>query len=281
LHSFDLYIATRTHQLPGFTLAQQPYKSLTRSEAVLIDSQTSNLGRVQHIDLVRGISKVLYLHLTCMTKLIHLADLYCADPNSALYTRLLVLGRNRVQHALLSSAASRYDPSAFAPSNDLAATDNDLASTEAIRIAALIFSDMAFFPLPWALDVKTRLAERMRRVWEIGNLRRLVAASKDNYSVLHACLLWLGCLAALGSAHQEWFEVELLHLIGDIYGQPSQTFGFEEVRAVLQGFLWWEPVSGRPSKDLWSRLVDRVAATKAVEGLALRPVMEAPLPSET
>jgi hypothetical protein len=229
------------------------------AQAQLIGSKMTDVGRTRHLDLVRGISKTLYLQLKCMENLTVVANLWSADMGSVLHTRLLVLGRNRVQHGLLSYWTSNWDPSRFARSDSTQqAVDNDLASAETVRIAALIFSDMAFFPLPWALGVRTRLAERMRLVWVAGDLHQSVAASHDNYSILHACVLWFGCLAAFNSASQEWFEVELLYLFEQIYGQPSHTFDYREVRAVLQGFLWWGTVCNHPSEDLWSRLVQRI-----------------------
>lgn len=200
--------------------------------------------------------------LVHMVQLIEVANLFCENPGSDRYKRALILGRNEVQHGLLSYPTSQYEFTAFTlDKGSQQVTDPILVSTEIIRIAALIFSDMVFFPLPWALGIKLRLANRMRLIWEYGQMRQIAAYLQSTRSELHIWLLWFGCFAAFRSPHQEWFELELLHLFQEMYGQRLWSIEFETVKQILGCFLWWGPVCDLPGEDLWSRIVDRAVAS--------------------
>jgi hypothetical protein len=300
------------------------------------------------LSLIPSIGKPMFRLLTRMVQLTRQAIVFSlqdAQPTStsssgastslkmlgALFTENLVMSRNEVQHRLLSFPISQYPTEYFAT---VSSTGDNSALTELTRLAASVFSDMAFFPLPWRTGVKLRLAARMRAVW-----RTVVPTSRgaDGYVVvaeaearppgcgagcgramecggycygLGKCpgrsgsgtipvtwpvellvwILWYGCLAAVRTEHQGWFEEEMLCVLEVLYGGGGgggvredccafgegqkegygsggdamllgENYSYEMLKAgVLEGFLWWDLVCEDVSRALWERLMARRAS---------------------
>jgi hypothetical protein len=83
------------------------------------------------------------------------AELYNNGLRCGSLTRRLVLGRNGLQHGLLTLIPT--------PGSQL--SEANVVLTELCRLAALLYGDVVLFPLPWATGVKRRLSTEMREVW--------------------------------------------------------------------------------------------------------------------
>jgi hypothetical protein len=245
---------------PDFQLARKKVLSTQIYPAVAMSALCNRDRNDSHgLVLIRHISREVHRLISNIVQFTEIADLFYHNPSWKTLTTFLTLGRNEIQHRLLSLSTSQYDLSAFAVSEKCSCSlEGDgpgaLVLTELIRLAASIYSDMALFPLPWKSGVKLQLAERMRLVWETSQMDR--AAEKNSqivYTELSIWLLWFGCFAAFRSHHQEWFELELHRVLEVFYG-PLESVTFDTVKQLLLGFLWWDPICDLPGQDLWFRL---------------------------
>jgi hypothetical protein len=213
--------------------------------------------------MVLAFNKPLYETLRTLGQLTKVADY----SNFRAWTReekaFLTFGRLDAQHALLSAPMSQHDVGAFAVNEHAIANDTEytalassLAFNEAIRLAALIYSDMVTLPHPWTLGLKIRIARRMHLIWQHGKLTRLCQKCPDHHQ-LFIWLLWFGCFGAIRSPSQDWFEEELSRILQMCYGAQLQIIDYEEVREGLCGFLWWDTVCDGPGRALWARVIQR------------------------
>lgn len=213
------------------------------------------------LEVVADVSEDMRQAIAYMAQLTEVVDMFYQDPKSKALTGFLVLGRNEVQHFLLSFYTSQYDVNAFIVDNKGSSTLDDvqsLALTEIIRVAASIYSDMLFFPLPWSTGVKLRLAGRMRLIWSKSQMDQPAEPAKSLYTDLHVWVLWLGCFAAFRSQHQQWFEMKLYHVLETFYGIEWESATYDMLKQALRSFLWFDPVCDTPGRDLWTRIVSRV-----------------------
>lgn len=205
-----------------------------------------------------------------MVHLTALASLFAANRNSQRYEQPLILGSNQIQHRLLSHPTSQFHVDTFA--QDSADPCRTLSLAELTRIAALIFSDMVFFPLPWSLGVKQRLARRMRHIWENARMARFMDNAQTEHLQLCTWILWFGTLAAVWTGHREWFEAELYQVLQRLYGPDLAGVTFDSMREMFHGFLWWEYTCDLPSQGIWERMLGRAQGTGFVSTLVLRRV---------
>lgn len=255
----DLYISTRTGNVPQFPYMRTEILPLQVHPVAAMDaSRTWSESDSPGLASVRDVSENMHRLMTHMVQLTEVADLWTSNPDSGkTLTTVLTLGRNQIQHRLLSYPTSQYNVTAFAPewASSIPA-DNTLALTELIRLAASVYASIATFPLPSAAGVKQRLAERFRKVWSTGQMHRPAATPQaTTHAELKLWLLWFGCFAAYRSTHQKWLERELRWALRALYGpQWEETVTFEMVKGSLRGFLWWDLVCDMPGQDLWLRL---------------------------
>lgn len=183
---------------------------------------------------IRYISEDMHRLITHMIQLTQAADVFHSSPEDRRTIQtVLTMGRNQVQHRLLSYPTSQYSMAAFAvDETNLADPDRTLALTELIRLSAMIYASMTTFPLPWSAGVKERLAERFRSVWLTSQMHR--QAQNPEFTTAHAelkaWLLWFGCFAAFRSPQRRWFERELRGTLQAFYGARWEIVTFEEVK---------------------------------------------------
>lgn len=123
--------------------------------------------------------------------------------------------------------------------------DGDKSVLHACRLATLIFSDMAIFPLPPTQAIKHRLAARLRYTLQACS----IACNWD----LHAyVLLWattLGAIAATYTCDRGWYVERMVEHV--------EYLGIEHwpnLSSVCSRFLWWKPVCGEPTEKLWAEM---------------------------
>jgi hypothetical protein len=170
------------------------------------------------------------------------------------------------------------------PSPHLTATQN-LALSELTRLAALIYNDLVLFPMSSINGIRPRLAARIKGVLETSQLlhsTQLTSPSRNRDRTnstgsgssstswatsvrdLLLWILWFGAFAAHQQSElQDWFEQRLGSFIGEkSYGRArgkgrGTQVSFEEVRELLQRFLWWGFVCDAPGRELCGRVQAR------------------------
>jgi hypothetical protein len=213
-----------------------------------------------NIGLVQPINKRLHRLLKDMAMFTEIADAYYFQTSHEIpdaITTLLMKARSEIQHELLCGSTSQLDKQAFSATER---SSDTLSRIEAVRLAASMYSDMVLWPLAYSTGVKPRLAARLQMVIEASKLDDATdPISQPSISTpdkLCVWVLWSGCLAALNSAHQGWFEVRLRGKLESIYGVNGfAELDLERVRTgILEGFLYWEPIYERPNRELWARI---------------------------
>jgi hypothetical protein len=206
----------------------------------------------QKINVIGGISKSLHEVINQMAYLTELACHFHARGHDGSVAKALIIGRNEVQHALLSFPTAQQDMNTFVPDGDDRTGVRSLV--EAARIAALVFTDLVLFPLPWNAGIRPRLARRLQIIWTSSNLSQRDDKTRAGISELKIWILWVGSFAALHTPNQSWFETTLRGHISPYLSKNSRTMTFEAIKPVLRGFLWFEPVCDQPARDLWKRM---------------------------
>jgi hypothetical protein len=226
--------------------------------------ETDDFG--YHLIAIEQIDSQLYQILVRMSSLTQIADeAYVQSKPSPLLIEILTLGRNEIQHDLLSNPTSQYGPLDFVPTTPLDRSPPNprsiptpipqLALIELIRLTACIYSDLVLYPLAWSTGVKARLSTRLRMIL-LSTTPRLPSQCPADTN-LRTWILWYGTLASFTSAHQDWFENELYFHLQMVYGLDfgDRGIGYETVRGVLKGFLWWDHICEQPSRNLWERIL--------------------------
>jgi hypothetical protein len=226
--------------------------------------ETADLG--YQLTAIEPIDSKLYQLLARMSSLTRIADeVYVQSKPSPLLIKILTLGRNETQHELLSNPISQYGPLDLVP---IAPLDEvlpnpipiptptpPLALIELIRLTACIYSDLVLYPLAWSTGVKARLSSRLRMILMSTTSRTSSRCPADTNT--RTWILWYGTLASYTSAYQDWFENELYSHLQMVYGLKfgDRGIGYETVRVVLKGFLWWDHICEQPSRNLWERIL--------------------------
>ena len=119
--------------------------------------------------------------------------------------RNLILRRNWIHHRLLSlPRLTRHGGATGAP------TPME-AIANITRIAALIYSDMVIFPLPYVTQVKPRSAAELRRAL---NFQAVVNTwYQPDSSEFLTWVLVMGAIAATETKHRPWFVYKLIDLL--------------------------------------------------------------------
>jgi hypothetical protein len=248
-------MAAITCKPPQFELRSSPQVSTIHQEPALKAEPLVACSTGYTLSKVKDIDTGIYEVLTNITRLTEIADL-SLKPWSAHTKRTLILLRNETMHDLLSINTGHIDLEKFANTERGSISSCRVALTEVIRLAAVIYSDMAILPHPWKLAVKLNHAKRLRAVWKKGQLSQLVNLPNAHLEV-QIWLLWFGCFGAYLSEYQEWFETELHRMMKKKYGDRLDALTFDDVKGLLRGFLWWDEVCDWPGEELWWRIKNR------------------------
>jgi hypothetical protein len=213
-------------------------------------------GPPQRIGAIKEISISLHELIKKMGRLTELARwVHYGEVKSGVglesITQALILGRNEVQHALLSLPTSQKDVEAFFEANG---EQPDLSIQEILRLAAMIFIVMSLFPMPGRIGVKSRLAKRMHAIWIQSSFARWDQENEIEVLELKIWILWFGCLGAPPATYyRDWFEAALYDHISLYMVRQDESMNYEKITNLLRGILCFEPTCDRPGRDLWSR----------------------------
>lgn len=195
-------------------------RSNLRSFGKGFDILDSNLrqGLGDFMDILPDIRKVTYqiaeYHQTCGQ-----------IPNLANILKL----RNYVQWHLLSF--SRRAPSVQ--------SDTIQIFNYAIRIVALIFSDIVIFPLGPALGHRHKLADLLKTALE---------RCPRFHLILTLWLLTMGGIAAKHSLCEVWY-LKKFRIVADMLCTSSVPFFY----GIMADFLWWDVACEDAATDFWTR----------------------------
>jgi hypothetical protein len=248
-------MAVITGKPPQFELRRSPQVFNFHQETPLKTEPLVACSTGYALSKVKDIDTSIYEVLTNMTRLTEISDL-SLKPWSAHTKRTLILLRNETMHDLLSMNTGQINLEKFAIKERATLSTCRVALTEVIRLAAVIYSDMAILPHPWKLAVKFSHAKRLRAVWKKGRLSQLANFPNAHIEVL-IWLLWFGCFGAFLSDLQEWFESELRHTMEAHYGDQLSVLTFHDLKGMLRGFLWWDDICDQPGEELWCRVKGR------------------------
>jgi hypothetical protein len=248
----DIYVATRLGRPVRFPLRRclQALETLELLEDLAY-------GPPQRIDVIREISiSLLELikkmgHLTELARWVHYGEVRSGVGLESV-TQALILGRNEVQHALLSLPTSQQEVETFFEANF---EQPDLAIQEILRLAAMLFNVMSLFPMPGRTGVKSRLAKRMHAIWIQSSFARCEQGTEVELLELKIWILWFGCLGAPPATYyRDWFEAALYDQISLYMVRQDESMNYEKITNLLRGILWFEPTCDRLGRDLWSRV---------------------------
>lgn len=153
--------------------------------------------------------------------------------------------RNFVQHSLMSLQSKRE------LLDDGATIGESLY--EPCRLAVIAFSFLVVFPIPPVVGPFESLSEQL--------LVELTAVKMDDESVSRSrLLLWImvmGAIAAIGLPEHPWF-VRRTHEMT----MKMSIVDWEEMKAVLQAFLWLPSANDPDGQDLWTEMtLETVSST--------------------
>ena len=142
--------------------------------------------------------------------------------------------RNFVQHSLMSLRTRQ----------ELVDSNSVIGEPlyECCRLAVIVYSFLIIFPLPPVEGPFEALAAQLQMDWIATDLDR---PTKSRSRIL-LWILVMGAIAAIGLPERPWFLLQIRTLsrrmgIGD----------WEEIRDVLQSFLWLPSASDLDGQDLW------------------------------
>ncbi|KIX06546.1 uncharacterized protein Z518_04522 [Rhinocladiella mackenziei CBS 650.93] len=233
----DLYFASKYAYRPTFPL-RRPHQSLVVTGKHLLDAPAieldSKLGRGFRYFRSTPAGRELLDVLESFCEVTTALDHYYRGGPTAPELIDLIEARNSSQHRLLSQIPAELDLS-----------DLEMCLHQAIRLAALIFSDMVLFPLPEAQQVKQRLAPMLRQTLEAC---RFLQSWELNAQVLVWALV-LGGIATSFSNGQVWFIDQLLQQLSAL-----QVLEWSTLESICSKFLWWKPVCSEPGQRLWKEM---------------------------
>lgn len=238
LFSCDVYFATKHVCTPSFPLRREPEslvlsgKHILDAVAIELDSELSS-GFKYFRFTPEG--RELLSVLEAFSEVTVALDHYARGGPTAPELVDLVTARHSAQHRLLSQLPP--------PQSNFLDGDNNVL--HACRLAVLIFSDMAIFPLPPTQGVKYRLAPLLRHTLQACS----IVCSWD----LHAyVLLWattLGAIAASYTYDRSWYVEQMIKHVENLGIDHLSTLD-----SICSKFLWWKPVCGEPTETLWAEM---------------------------
>jgi hypothetical protein len=228
----------------------------------LIKTSKRAIGCGHRIFLVKEVSEEMYQILAHSAELTETIDHYYGRlcDETAKLEQAISIARLEIQHCLLSFRTSQSKVEFFsALPPDTGASET---LTELIRLAALIYNDLVFVPMPWRTGIRQRLSKRIRLIWEGCKLSFLSEYSQRSYSELYVWMLWFGALASFSTDDQDWFEQELRSTLEVVYGPDWDCLTFGTIKHFLCGCLWWDNACAVPGAGLWFRLRGRSDGTE-------------------
>lgn len=137
--------------------------------------------------------------------------------HKAIPASVLIDHRNATQHALLSLPPRR-------------------GASECCRLAALIYSLLVTFPLPYTAGTFRRLAKQLQAA----------LVEWDGGEKLLIWVLAIGGIGSVGLQERQWF-VDRFQEVTMRTGIPS----WNQAREIIQQGLWFEATNGRDGVELW------------------------------
>lgn len=158
----------------------------------------------------------------------------------------IIQARNAVQHQLLSLHQNLVATQAeygLKPLGKIVLPTpiDQRRMREAVRLAALLFSDLVMFPLPPETGHRSRLTNALSSV--LSSLRlSYVAYGHDPWSGAAELLQWIATMGLIGSGNsgdRYWFYLMLRRTVSwDLTVDPAAQTVMCRLRKVLEGHLW-------------------------------------------
>ncbi|KIW77870.1 hypothetical protein Z517_07703 [Fonsecaea pedrosoi CBS 271.37] len=142
--------------------------------------------------------------------------------------------RNWAQHRLLSQMPGSLDFS-----------NPELCVHHAVRLGALVFSEMVIFPLPPPQKVKPRLALMLQQTLDACD----ILGCWDLHGQVLLWCLTLGAIASNFTPHRPWYIEQLLQQILLLQIPDSSI-----LEVICSRFLWWKPICSEPLQWLWDEM---------------------------
>ena len=148
---------------------------------------------------------------------------------------VLADARNSAQHSLLS----------LIPHVACVASHHGSPLYHLCHLAALIYSSISLFPLPAITAPFSRLARQIKRQLSKPTIQKSWNDAPD----LMMWIIFMAAIASVGMIERSWYVSTLSHAVGRLH-----ICSWDDMRARLQGFLWYGPVSDVDGKQLWTEI---------------------------
>ncbi|KIW35457.1 uncharacterized protein PV07_02153 [Cladophialophora immunda] len=233
----DLYFASKYVCRPNFPW-RHPIKSLVSTGKHLLDHVAidldSKLGAGFRYLRQSPAGQQLLEALDAYSEITVALDHHVRGGSTAPELVELSEARNCAQHRLLSQIPCPLDLS-----------NAELCVHQAVRLGALVFSDMVIFPLPPPQRVKPRLALALQQTLEACDL----LGCWDLHGQVLLWSLTLGAIASNFTPQRCWYIEQLLQQILLLQIQDSSI-----LELICSRFLWWKPVCSEPLQWLWDEM---------------------------
>jgi len=170
----------------------------------------------QHRGTGFGTDPDLYRCLSMLNSYTIMIDDHC-DGRKVVAASVLIDHRNTTQHTLLS-----LPPKA--------------GSSECLRLAALIYSFLVTFPLPYVAAPFQKLVTQLR-------------TALDDWNNGDEMLLWvlaIGGIGAVGLSERAWYVGCFRRAVIDM-----EIRSWPEAKILIKRGLWYEPTNDRDAYDIW------------------------------
>ena len=164
-------------------------------------------------------------------------DDYVEGRPEAQSLKVLADERNFVQHCLMS----------LTPDEETAKSEQEASLYELCRLAAIIYSLIAVFPLPVTTAPFAKLGLQIKEQISKPNIH-------VRWNEAPQLMLWITVMAAIASvdlSERSWFLLVLERLIGRL-----KLNSWAQMKEHLQDFLWFGSTSNSDGFNLWKEIED-------------------------
>ncbi|RMZ90600.1 hypothetical protein DV736_g2166, partial [Chaetothyriales sp. CBS 134916] len=197
---------------------------------------------------IRQVTVAIDMHHRSLGKAPPLGKL--ADLANSVHWRILSL-RERSEHS--SSNAQTTTPAETTDPHEMGMRFIARQTLEPVRLAILIFSNLAIFPVSISAGVAAHLASSLRDLYE----RNQVRIFEPEFEIW---ILAMGCIASWGTNDRLWFLARLKHMTDRLSRSRGEELSLDAWLHIMRGFLWWEhPARGNPPPGTWFK---QIAATR-------------------
>ncbi|OAG39565.1 hypothetical protein AYO21_06209 [Fonsecaea monophora] len=146
--------------------------------------------------------------------------------------------RNYVQHSLMSLPSAEE---LLAPKpTDVALDDSQY---ETCRLACIIYSFLVVFPVPPVVGPFETLIDRLKSALQTTEWKSFGRPRRK----LHLWTLTMGAIGSIGLPDRPWFLLRIMEVLDDDFDMA----GWQDLKGLLQSFLWHPRTSDLDGLDVW------------------------------